>query len=192
MDRGGNSHQRAIRRDSSTKLEVPVSPTKAISFGERVERFLDSGMIQTVIGLIGGLAGTFLDGRCFVTLAGMVPFALRTKNVLEDLSRRVALTIHLALIAVALVIFYVFGVWLNHSRPGVMTPKDYAEAVRKVLPSSNSPTINNIFQPTRVIVKDQYVPPRIALVGPEMVRMEGLGALFNYTFIERGWEHSAQ
>ncbi len=73
-----------------------------------------------------------------------------------------------------------------------MTPKDYAEAVRKVLPSSNSPTINNIFQPTRVIVKDQYVPPRIALVGPEMVRIEGLGSLFNYTLLKRGWEHSAQ
>jgi hypothetical protein len=124
----------------TTMMDIAeLDPAPKVTLSDRILRFLDSGLTQTFLGIIGGLTGTFLDGRCFVILSPLVPIALHRNNVLEGIDRP-QLTIWYCIstsITIGLVLW--FGIYLSKPRPDIFTPKDYASAVKGILPNTKIP-----------------------------------------------------
>lgn len=98
-------------------------------------------MTQTLLGLIGGLCGTFLDGRYFLLLSPLVPAALHRSKTFEGLpSPKPAIGYGLSF-ALTLVLVFWLGIALNHSRGQTYTPSGLAEAIsKKISPSTISTT----------------------------------------------------
>jgi hypothetical protein len=114
--------------------EEPVT----ISVWERIVRLSENAVLLMVAGVIGALVGTFLDGRFFMLFAPAVWLALHRSNAFEGIERPM-LTIVWLLFGVGVPVgLFAFGVYINKERPGVFTPKDYADAVKGVLPAAPS------------------------------------------------------
>ncbi len=102
----------------------------------RFFRLMDSGMTQTVLGIIGGLAGTFLDGRCFLLLTPLIPAAIQRNKVLEGVESPLSVFWLLLSFPLTGIFLLWFGVSVNKARPNAFTPRDFVAAVRGVLPST--------------------------------------------------------
>jgi|GEM_PF-5530462 len=120
-------------------MEIHISAT------ERILRFIDNGIIQTLAGLVGGLVGTFLDGRYFAALSIAVSFALYRSKALNGVRHRLILPIHLISVTFAACGLYYMGTQLNKSRPHTYTPADYANAVKDKIPFPITQQITNVY-----------------------------------------------
>jgi hypothetical protein len=168
---GGSAHDRAVRKaqyaEQPCSLEAPAAPTqlnhqRQVSRTERVLRFIDHGSTQTLVGLIGGLAGTFLDGRYYAVLGLMVSFGLHKSKALEGVSRKLILPIHIIAVVTTAAVLLWMGIQINKSRPQAYTPADYANAVTARLPLPITQQITNIYN-SYVSPARQIGEPRIDL-----------------------------
>jgi hypothetical protein len=160
---GGNSHDRSMDRASQPPvLHVPESlvPAQSISAPERISRLVDSGITQMLAGIVGGLVGTFLDGRYFAALSFMVSFALNRSKALIGIRHRWILPIHAVSVAIAFAALFFMGKQLNKSKPQVYTPEDYANAVRAKLPLPITRQVTNVY--------NSYVSPEKELGQPRV------------------------
>ncbi len=133
-----------------------ATPPK-ITITDRVFRFAESGMTQTLLGIIGGLAGTFLDGRWFMILTPMIPAALHRSKATEGLKRQWSIVILLASCPITAAVLFWCGTLLNKSRPDVLTPADYAVAVQRL--TGRIPAITSA--PPKSEPPKQSVPSRV-------------------------------
>jgi hypothetical protein len=171
---GGNSHQRAMAHSSS----VPASVTPAVHFPDRIVRIVESSSTQTLAGIVGGLVGTFLDGRYFAVLGVWASFILYRSNALEGMRRRLTLPIHIFSVALVSVALYFMGIQINKSRPHTYTPADYANAVNAGLPLPIAQQVTNIYRTVQNFgPKDK--PPLMKIESPVAMRHEPDSILFN-------------
>lgn len=164
---GGSSHDRAVQKTGKrldARLDdysvVAAAHSQRVSTPERILRFVDSSWIQTISGLIGGLVGTFLDGRYFALISPLVSVALYKSKTLEGAKRGVVLGIHGVAIGVASICLYYMGISLNKSRSHTYTPYDYANAVRNNLPLPITRQITNVYK--------SYVTPTKSIGEPRI------------------------
>lgn len=121
------------------------TPVVTRIFGDRIFGVIDSGGIQTLIGVMGGLVGTFLDGRYFSALAIFVPISLYHSKALQGISTFCSILIHMIFVVAAFVLLFYVGINLNRSRPHTFTPADYALAVKEKLPLPIFNQITNVY-----------------------------------------------
>jgi hypothetical protein len=171
MGNGGNSHQRAVAKANLTLPKIPKKKqeTKSVSVAERGFRFWESGMIQTLLSILGGLAGTFLDGRYFMFLTPLVPAAIHRNKVLEGVEQRKSVILYVVCTSVVALLLFWCGTSLNKSRPNTFTPKDYADAVKKVLPVVQPPTSTTTIYAAPAEV---FIPPKVE-IGPAVLKERG-------------------
>jgi hypothetical protein len=149
MDKGG---------DDVDHSEVSVEPRQIISVGNRLFRWLDSGLTQTLIGIVGGLAGTFLDGRYYIILALFVPAAIHQKKVLEDVRKASSIAIYCVSTLICFGVLYWCGVSLNRSHSNTYSPKDWANAMANIL-FRDQPTKNKIAPNPNPLRKHEVLNP---------------------------------
>ncbi len=147
----GNSHQRKVARTAA-----PIPP----SFGntsnsqeatrkgppERIHRFLEHGSLQTLIGIVGGLVGTFLDGRYFALLGIWVSYSLHRSGALHGFTVRPKVITHLCGVSLAASLLFYVGVAINRARPHVYTPADYKLALEEHRPLPITQQVTNVYQ----------------------------------------------
>lgn len=118
----------------------------ASSITDRVLRFADHVSVQTLAGIVGGLVGTFLDGRYFAALGLIVSYGLYRSRALAGLRERWVLPAHVTAVTIAASLLFLMGEQLNKSRPQAYTPADYARAVKNSLPLPIIQHITNIYK----------------------------------------------
>jgi hypothetical protein len=127
--------------DMFEELEKP--PLK-IALSQRIFRYFENGLMQVVLGIVGGLAGSFVDGRWFVLLMPLAVAALHRGKVLEGLSRPFRIVIYVLATCAISVVFFRGGMKLNASRD-----EEYAALIRviRAIPSTSVSTAQVFWQP---------------------------------------------
>jgi len=112
--------------DSSVKpnAELPRQPTKR----ERIFAYLENGIVLTVMGIIGGLTGVFVDGRYFLLLSIPLALGLHRSPTLKGLSAKRQLLGYFVLLAVSLPLLWFLGMGINRSREHIPTAQEIAKA----------------------------------------------------------------
>ena len=136
-------------------------PSASLSLSDRFFRVLESGMTQTLLGIVGGLAGTFLDGRYFVILSPMIPAAIHRSKALEGIDRPWSTVWIVLSIPTTIAILFWCGIYVNESRNAIYTPRDYAAAVKKIIPSNTTVSTSEVI--TAPTTKNQESGPPILL-----------------------------
>jgi hypothetical protein len=116
------------RESASENESKPGSEAVAGSVG-KVHRFFEHGSFQTLLGIVGGLAGTFLDGRYFAIVGIWISYSLFRSGALRGVSLWWKIPIHLFGVAFASLLLFYMGVQVNKSRPHTYTPEDYRRAL---------------------------------------------------------------
>jgi hypothetical protein len=116
-----------------------------IHFKDRVFRFMESSLTQTLLGIVGGTVGTFLDGRYFIVLTPLVPAAFHRNKVLEGLGKGKSVAFYCVSSLLTASLLFWMGTSLNKSRPHTFTPADYANAVKGQLPLPITRQMYNIY-----------------------------------------------
>ena len=147
--KGGNAHDRAKARVASqpaselgsllSNAYVQVSPR------ERVLRLVDNSSTQTLVGIVGGLVGTFLDGRYFAVLSLMVSFALYRSKALDGVRSRLILPIYISSLMISGWVLFCMGIQVNKSRPHTFTPADYLDAIKNHTQLPITQQITNVY-----------------------------------------------
>lgn len=112
----------------------------------RFFRVLESGLVLTLIGIIAGLAGTFIDGRFLLLFTLFVPVEIHRTNAWEGCKRSTKVwTLSLSILIPGALLFW-FGVALNSSRLGALT-QDALKAIVQAMPSNSISTTEVISPP---------------------------------------------
>jgi hypothetical protein len=127
---GGNSHQRAVSRAaqaptivlSSVVATAEMLPTGR-SFFERASVFFENGIILTIMSILGGLAGTFVNGRYFLFLCVPIALGLHRSSALNGVTKKGKISIHLLVLCASAVLLWNFGRWWDSSRRSVAIPQ---------------------------------------------------------------------
>jgi hypothetical protein len=161
---GGSSHDRAIARTagkvavessppaalqpdkSVAATNLPVQASERISISERVLRFLDSGSTQTLAGIVGGIAGTFLDGRYYCVLCVLTSLGLKRSKALDGLKKQWILPIHIGVMLAFGSVLFLIGIQFNKWRPQTFTPSDWVAAVKNNMPLPVNQQITNVYK----------------------------------------------
>lgn len=145
----------------------------ALETTERFHRFFDSGPPQTAVGIIGGLVGTFLDGRYFALVGLYLVYGLVRSRALRGLTLVVKLVVAIAFSVITCSGFFWMGVQINRARPHIFTPSEYLAAAKA---GSPLPIVQQITQyypqkitNTRVIETPAPAHTHVIFADPVMI-----------------------
>jgi hypothetical protein len=151
-----------IASDQNKTTEISPLPEEAqpptATIAERFLAFFDHASFQTLASIVGGLIGTFLDGRYYCCLSVLVSFGLHRSKALADIAPKFKLLIHLVSVGLACYLLFYMGVQINKSRPHVYTPQDYSNAVKNNLSLPVVQHITNVYQ---TYMREKKSGPRI-------------------------------
>jgi hypothetical protein len=125
----------------STFSSEPSGPQ--ITFPDRIFRVLDSGLVLMILGIIGGILATFLDGLYLLSLTPILLLTIRRVKALEGLRQPTPAVVYCIATAFFAAALFASGTFLNKSRQGVLTPKDWAEMLRNEPVGTVSTTVVN-------------------------------------------------
>ena len=105
----------------------------------RFASFLESGLTQTFIGTVCGIAGAFINGHWFLALGLFIPLALHRQKSLAGLHKATAWLIAIGSGIAAVLILWWLGTQLNTSRHSpsapvteITKPSDILDAIRNL------------------------------------------------------------
>lgn len=151
-NRGGNSHQRALARapqkrgaksmDTSLLDGQPLgTPCTPRSGWERLLRILDNNIILTVVSILGGFLGFFVDGKLFLLFCFPIVLGIHRSNAISDLTFKKKVQIYAAVILLSMPCLWWIGIGMNEARlrNQIPTVSDMAAYVlSKIPPEGNS------------------------------------------------------
>jgi hypothetical protein len=197
---GGSAHERAIARASAGNPQnltsllsplglaeqspAPVSPPQQPTSIERIFTFLENGIVLTVMGTVGGLAGVFIDGKYLLFLCIPIALGLHRSRALAGTQFKTMVLAHLTVFAISALLLWVVGEGVNRSREHIPTAKEIGDYVVEHISGKEKPiaaldtkpktTMKDqkpIQQPKRTVAPPpdpNYPPPK----GP-LVRFDG-------------------
>jgi hypothetical protein len=114
----------------------------AASSWERLFLFLENGITLAVMGVIGSLAGVFIDGRYFLFLAVPLGFALHRSRALAGMRAIEQLAGHLLVALVGGSILWWIGSGVNRSREHIPSAQEIAEYLSRALSNKDKGPVN--------------------------------------------------
>jgi len=176
-------------RPTIVERTIPAIPTeepKIQTVSNRLSTFFEHGSLQTVIGIVGGLAGTFLDGRYFAVLGLYLSFALHRSRTLLGVRRGWGVLIHIIVVSIASTLLFKMGVLINVARPHVYTPAEYLAAVKAGTPLPVTQQINHYYYSTKT-TKAEKTHAHVVFLPSEKITENALGNTFvNVTYVNQG------
>jgi hypothetical protein len=94
---------------------------------ERLFLFLENGITLTVMGLVGGFAGVFIDGRYFLLLAIPLALGLHRSKALAGMRGIEQLAGHLLVAVIGCFVFLQIGAGVNRSREHIPTAQEIGD-----------------------------------------------------------------
>ncbi|WP_263416057.1 hypothetical protein [Terriglobus albidus] len=164
-------------KENTGTTAAPQHPIQEkMSIGERIWRVIDNSSFQTTLGWLGGIAGTFLDGRYFVLLGPVVPYAVFRAKSLEGLSPARKFGIYMVTLVIACSGLFKMGVSVNKKRGGTTTPSENRAAISEGKPPPIVQQITNIYPSAK---KERAAEPRIDLSEFMLDSVEPGGRVYN-------------
>jgi hypothetical protein len=169
-DHGGNSHDRRQKRRAQGQrhesvapmpTQVPEEPAKQLQLHQRAFIYFEYPSIHTVIGIVGGFVGTFLDARFFSVLCILLTLGLHRSKALTGIAPKKQLLIGAIFLAFTGGCLFLLGANINKARPHVHTPSDYAKALRSGSPIPPNPLVTQITNVYKTYVTGKKEGPRI-------------------------------
>src|SRR5450756_1857396 len=155
----GSAHQRKVIATAVNKALVEASvegssypplavspPPSRLSITARLHRFLDHGALQTLLGIIGGLVGTLLDGRYLSFLCLWIAWAINRSTALEGIRVSRRIMVYLAALLISAPSLYFMGVKINTAKPHTYTPADYVAAFKNGTPLPITQQVTNVYK----------------------------------------------
>jgi hypothetical protein len=96
---------------------------------ERVFSFFENGIVLAVMGIIGSLAGVFIDGRYFLLLCVPLALGLHRSAALKGLAWPKKLLGYSLLFVVSVPLLWLLGVGTEKARTHIPTPQEIASAI---------------------------------------------------------------
>jgi hypothetical protein len=186
---GGNSHDRAIAGSSvrPPHNKPPQPPAHSLppdpTLLERVFLFLENGTVLTVMGIAGGLAGFFIDGKWFLVLIAWVLLGLHRSPALKGYGKTTARCAYIGVALVSGIILWFLGVGVNRSREHIPTITEIVSAFKGAGAGTIQQTTN--IYPTKEIIRER-VPPEISIGAPYFLDVENGKRVYNAHIINVG------
>jgi hypothetical protein len=137
---------------------------------ERLFLFFENGITLTVIGLIGGFAGVFIDGRYFLLLTIPLALGLHRSHALAGMRAIEQISAHLLVAIVASFILWPIGKGVNRSREHIPTAQEIAEYLLPALSQKGQTSVGPAPKPTPVQSFPQQLPERPTVSRDPIVR----------------------
>src|SRR5580658_3386089 len=93
---------------------------------ERLFLFLENGITLAVMGIIGGFAGVFIDGKYFLVLCIPLALGLHRSGALKGLHWAKATAAYALMTALSGIVLWRVGEGVNQSREHIPTPQEIA------------------------------------------------------------------
>jgi hypothetical protein len=127
---------------------------------ERTFLFLENGIVLTVVGLVGGFAGVFVDGHWFVILCVPLLAGLHRSSALNGLGNWPRIAAYVLVCVVSLSLLWLVGIGVNRSREHIPTVQEIGQGVVNMIRPSETKTAPEV-SPT------PPPPPRPRAVSPK-------------------------
>lgn len=164
VPRGDNPKLELTLRECIPAEPEPPAPAPRITVAERLHRLFEHSTLLNLLGVVGGLVGTFLDGRYFAVLCFWFVYGIHRSKSLQGLSKIPVTLLYIgATLGTAAGLFYM-GIRINEARPTIYTPAQYLAAVKAGTPLPIQQQITNIYNPRSLLpITEALKEPRVDL-----------------------------
>lgn len=135
----GKAHDRPIAPVADTdRLEKSVSEAPNTTHlqpavRERIFAFCENGIVLTVMGIVGSLAGVFVAGRFFLLLSIPLLLGLHRSAALKGLSKGKKAFGYGAMLAISLPPLWLLGIGVDRSREHIPTVEEISRTVARTV-----------------------------------------------------------